>query len=156
MRRADSLEKTWCWETLRAGGEGDERGWNGWMASPTQRTWIWVNSRSWWWTGRLGMLRFMGLERVGHNWATELNWTELANSQWGSKAISLTAWKEMGSSVWQPFWNWILLMKWIFTLLSLQMKPQPWLILRLQLVGNPHAEDPGKLWPNIWPTETVR
>ena len=76
MRRADSFENpTWCWERLRAGGEGDDRGWDGWMASPTQWTWIWVNSRSWWWTGRPGVLRFMGSQRVRHDWATEPNWT---------------------------------------------------------------------------------
>ena len=50
----------WCWQGLGAGGEGDDRGWDGWMASPTQWTWIWVNSRSWWWTGRPGVLWFMG------------------------------------------------------------------------------------------------
>ena len=58
---------------LRAGG--DDRGWDGWMASPTQRTWVWVNSGSWWWTGRPGVLQFMGSQRVGHDWATELDWT---------------------------------------------------------------------------------
>ena len=57
-------------------GEGDDRGWDGWMASPTQWTWVWVNSRIWWWTGRPGVLQSMGSQRVGH-WATELNWTEL-------------------------------------------------------------------------------
>ena len=68
--------KDWCWEGLGAGGEGDDRRWDGWMASPTRWTWVWVNSRSWWWTGRPGVLRFMGLQRVGHDWATtELNWT---------------------------------------------------------------------------------
>ena len=60
------------WEGLGAGGEGDNRGWDGWMASPTRCTWVWVNSRSWWWTGRPGVLRFMGSQRVGHDWATEL------------------------------------------------------------------------------------
>ena len=65
-----------CWEGLGAGGEGDDRGWDGCMASPTQRTWVWINSGSWWWTGRPGVLQFMGLQRVGHDWATELNWTE--------------------------------------------------------------------------------
>ena len=59
---------------LREGGEGDDRGWDGWMASPTQWTWVWVDSRSWWWTGRPDMLWFMGSQRVGHHWATELNW----------------------------------------------------------------------------------
>ena len=73
MQRADSLEKTLIWERLRAGGEGDDRGWDGWVASLTQRTWVWVSSRSWWWKGRPGMLQSMGSQRVGHNWATELN-----------------------------------------------------------------------------------
>ena len=67
------LKRPWCWERLRAGGEGDDRGWDGWMASPTQWTWVWVDSGSWWWTGRPGVLQFMGSQRVGHNWATELN-----------------------------------------------------------------------------------
>ena len=62
------------WEELGAGREGDDRGWDGWMASPTRWTWMWVNSGSWWWTGRPGVLRFMGSQRVGHDWATELNW----------------------------------------------------------------------------------
>ena len=66
-------KRPWCWERLRAGGEGDDRGWDGWMASPTQWTWVWVNSASWWWTGRPGVLQFMGSQTVGHNWATELN-----------------------------------------------------------------------------------
>ena len=68
-------KRLWCWEGLRAGGEGDDRGWDGWTASLTRWTWVWVNSGSWWWTGRPGMLRFMGWQRVGHYWAAEL--TEL-------------------------------------------------------------------------------
>ena len=68
------IGKDWCWEGLGAGGEGDDRGWDGWMASPTRWTWVWVNSGSWWWTGRPGVLWFMGSQRVGHDWATELNW----------------------------------------------------------------------------------
>ena len=70
-------KRPWCWEGLGAGGKGDDRGWDGWMASPTQWTWVSVNSGSWWWTGRPGMLRFMGSQRVGHDWATELNWSWL-------------------------------------------------------------------------------
>ena len=74
MRRVDSLEKT-----LMLGGTGGRRrrghrGWDGWMASPTRWTWVWVNSGRWWWMGRPGMVWFMGLQRVGHDWATELNW----------------------------------------------------------------------------------
>ena len=66
-------KRPWCWEGLGARGEGDDRGWDGWMASPTWWTWVWVNSGSWWWTGRPGVLWFMGSQGVGHNWATELN-----------------------------------------------------------------------------------
>ena len=66
-------KRPWFWERLKAGGEGDNRGWDGWMASPIWWTWVWVSSRSWWWTGKPGMLQSMGLQRVEHNWATELN-----------------------------------------------------------------------------------
>ena len=62
--------------------KGTNRGWDGWMASPTQWTWVWVNYGSWWWTGRPGMLWFMESQRVGHDWETELSWTEL-NYSWG-------------------------------------------------------------------------
>ena len=70
------LKRPWCWEGLRAGGEGDDRVWDGWMASPTQWIWVWVDSSSWWWIERPGVLWFMGSQRVRHNRATELNWTE--------------------------------------------------------------------------------
>ena len=69
------LNRPWCWERLRAGGEGDDRGWDGWMASPTQWTWVWVGSGSWWWRGMPGMLQFMGSQTGRHDWATELNRT---------------------------------------------------------------------------------
>ena len=69
-------KRRWCWERLKAGGEGDDRGWDGWMASPTRCTWVWANSKSWWWTGKAGVLQSMGLQRVRHGWVTELNWTE--------------------------------------------------------------------------------
>ena len=78
--RTDWLELThwkrsWCWGRLKAGGEGDDRGWDGWMASPTQWTWIWGSPWSWWWTGKPGMLQSMGSQRVRHDWVTELNWS---------------------------------------------------------------------------------
>ena len=72
------LKRPWCWERLKAGGEGDDRGWDGWMASLTQWTWVWVNSRSWWWTGRPGVLQSMGSQRVKRGWVTELNWNRAA------------------------------------------------------------------------------
>ena len=68
--------RPWCWEWLRAGGEGDDRGWDCWMVSPSRWTWVWVGSRSWWGTGRPGMLQSTGLQRVRHDWASELNWTD--------------------------------------------------------------------------------
>ena len=65
-------KRRWCWERLKAGGEGDNRGWDGCMVSPTQWTWIWVSYRSWWQTGKLGMQQSMGSHRVGPDWLTEL------------------------------------------------------------------------------------
>ena len=70
------LKRLWCWERLKAGGEGDNGGWDGWMASPTQWTWVWASSGSWWWTGKPGVLQSVGSQRVGHDWVTELNWTD--------------------------------------------------------------------------------
>ena len=79
----------WCWERLKAGGEGDDKGWDGWMASPTQWTWIWVNSGSWWWTGKPGMLLSNGWQRVRHDRATELNFTEQRSWAFGIITKSL-------------------------------------------------------------------
>ena len=70
-------KRPWCWERLNAGGEGDDRGWDGWMASPTRWTWIWARSGCWWWTGKPGMLPSMGLQRVGHEWATALKLSDI-------------------------------------------------------------------------------
>ena len=74
MWRTDSLEKPWCWERLKAGGKGDNRGWDGWMASPSWWTWVWASSGSWWWTGKPDVLHSMVLKGIGHDWTTELNW----------------------------------------------------------------------------------
>ena len=90
----------WCWERLKA-REGDDGGWDGWIASLTQQTWVWASSGSWWWTGKPGVLQYMGSQRVGHDWVTELNWRlwhpvpSLHGKQKGKK------WKEwqMGSKV---------------------------------------------------------
>ena len=108
MWRTDLFEKTWCWERLKTGGEGDDRGWDGWMASLTQWTWIWVNSGSWWWTGRPGMLQSMESQRVGtrlRDW-TELNWYEWYSgfpyffhfkSEFGNKEFMIWATVSSGS-----------------------------------------------------------
>ena len=72
MEELTHWKRLWCWEGLGAGGEGKDREWDDWMASPTWWTWVWVNSGSWWWTGRPGVLWFMGSQRVRHDWATEL------------------------------------------------------------------------------------
>ena len=85
MGRTESMEKTLMLGKIGAGGKGDDRGWDGWMASQTQWTWIWVSSGIWLWTGKPGMLQSMGFQRVGHDWVTELNWTELkAQTIWVS------------------------------------------------------------------------
>ena len=68
-------KRPWRWEKLKAGGEGDDRGWDSWMASPTWWTWVWASSGSWWWKGKPSMLQSMGSQRVRHNWVIELNWS---------------------------------------------------------------------------------
>ena len=64
----------WCWERLKAGEEGDDRGWDGWMASPTRWIWVWASSGSWWWTGKPGVPQSMVSQRVRQDWVTELSW----------------------------------------------------------------------------------
>ena len=66
-------KRSWCWERVKAGGEGNNRGWDGWMASLTQWAWVWASSRIWWWTGKTGVLQSTGSQRAGHDWVTELN-----------------------------------------------------------------------------------
>ena len=68
-------KRSWCWERLKAGGEGNDRGWDGWMVPPTRWTRVWPNSQSWWWTGKpTGVLQPVGLQRVRQDWATELTY----------------------------------------------------------------------------------
>ena len=103
MQRVNSLEKTWCWERLKAGGEGDNKGQDGWMASPTQWTWVWASSRRWWRTGKPGMLQSMGSKRVRHDWVTEQQHRSTQmTSQWESTL-------DIGCCLWNPshrlHWN---------------------------------------------------
>jgi len=83
------LKRLCCWEILKAGGEGLNR-WVGWMAWLTQWAWVWVNSGSWWWTGRPGVLQSMGSQTVRHNWATELYW----NWKRRNKALTVCRWDD--------------------------------------------------------------
>ena len=73
-------KRSWCWERLKAGGEGDNREWDGWMASLIQWTWVWVSSGSWWCTEKPGVLQSIGLQSVRHNWTTELNWMRVIDT----------------------------------------------------------------------------
>ena len=107
MWRADSFEKTWCYQKLMAGGKGEDRGWDGCMALLTELTWIWVNSCSWWSTERPGMLWFMGSQGVGHNWVTDLNWTDIQDwpDLWRCSLLTYkatTGWQFQGLQ-WQQF-----------------------------------------------------
>ena len=90
-------KRPWCLERLKVGGEWDNREWNGWMALSTHWKWVWVSPGSWWWTGKPGVLQSMGLQRVGYDWATELNWTEMWD--WGIDKAFLTGKKISGSKV---------------------------------------------------------
>ena len=98
----------WCWEGLGAGGEGDDREWDGWMASRTRLTWVWVNSRSWWWTGRPGVLQFMGSQRIRHYRVTELNWGKLLGTARDRTLIP----PQGGSRVGQAYKELFFLLKW--------------------------------------------
>ena len=87
MWRTDSLEKTLMLGKIEGGTRRGQWGWDGWMASPTAGTWVWVNSGSFWWKGKSDMLQSMGLQRVIHNWVTELNWVEKYKLSYFSKAF---------------------------------------------------------------------
>ena len=85
-------KRPWCWERLKTGGEGANKGWDGWMASPTLRTWVWASSGNWWWTGKSGVLKSLGSQRVRHNWVTELTdvpwtWTWANFARWWGREM---------------------------------------------------------------------
>ena len=87
------LKRPWCWDRLKAEGEGDDRGWDSWMAPLTWWAWVWASSRTWWWTGKPGVLQSMGSQRVGHDWATELKKLRMSpgnrNTQLHGKSYSM-------------------------------------------------------------------
>ena len=97
MWRTNSLEETLMLGKI-GGGEGDDRGWDGWMASPTRWTWVWASFGSWWWTGKPGVLQSMGSQRVRQDWATQLNWRSLFALIWELKKI-----KSVTVSIVSPF-----------------------------------------------------
>ena len=90
-------KRPWCWESLKAGNEGNDRGWDGFMASPTWLIWVWTSSGSWWWTGKSGVLQSMGLQRVRHDWVTEWNW-------WDHVLLQYLLWLHVGFS-WRMKWS---------------------------------------------------
>ena len=99
-------KRPWCWATLKAGGEGDDRGWDCWMASPTQWTWVWVGSGSCWWTGKPVVLQSMGLQRVGDDYTTELN-TKVKSYFWWCKKSPVNnmhspTWQRKDVNIWRP------------------------------------------------------
>ena len=101
-------KRPWCWERLRAGGEGDDTGWDGWMASPTQWTWVWVSSGSWWWTGKPSVLQSMGSQRVRHDWVTEVTDMLVTSSAKAVMAFGVwfgAMWKDFGSHLYVPWAN---------------------------------------------------
>ena len=104
------LKRPWCWERLRAGGEVDDRGWDSWMESSTHWTWVWINSRSTWWRGNLAWWRgnqFMGFQRVGHDWATELN-AKIVSALFIEKTVlsslNCLVHNQLTIKVWVYFW----------------------------------------------------
>ena len=90
-------KRPWCWERLKA-GEGDDRGWDGWMVSPTQWTWVWANSGSWWWTGKPDRLQSTRSQRVRHDWTTELNSGE---GEWEWEAQRIITAVNLFCMIWQ-------------------------------------------------------
>ena len=83
MWRTDSFEKTLMMGKIVGGRRRGQWGWDGWMASLTHWTWVWVGSGIWWWTGKPGMLQSMGSQRVRHNWVAKLNWCLVLNVSQG-------------------------------------------------------------------------
>ena len=143
LRELTHLKRHWCWERLKAGGEGNNRGWDGWMASPTQWTWVWVNSGSWWWAGRPGILQSMGLQRVGHDWATELNWTELRDQSMVCKRRKI-----IFCSVF-PVWGWESLCN------KRQINRRKKNVIMHRYVGAPQDMTLER-WPDIWGFYTIQ
>ena len=93
------FKRPWCWKRLKVGEEGDDRGWDGWMASLTRWAWIWLNSGCWCWTGKPGVLQSVGSQRVGHDWVTELNWYCISESGFGAQCLVVYWTLQQG-------WNW--------------------------------------------------
>ena len=96
IRWIDSLEKTLILERLKTWGEGTDRGWDGWMAPPTQWIWVWASFGTWWWIGKPAVLQSMGPQRVRHDWVTKLNWTETSVTYNNKQVFLLWIWRLAG------------------------------------------------------------
>ena len=127
MWRTDSREKTLMLGKMKA-GEGNGRGWDGWMALLTQWTWVWVSSGSWWWTGKPGVLQSMGLQRVGHHWATELNIViTMMNVRYEWMLVIIDTFTYSQSLVWILSWNLVMdIMTPVYIGLSKQQATDHW------------------------------
>ena len=124
MQRTDSMEKTLMLGKIHGGRRRGWQRWDGWMVSPTQKTWVWVSSGSWWWTGKPGVLQSMGSQRVGHNRVTELNWgpdSKDFNIRELGWCLSCVCWQKPPPSM-HPHWE-LLESSWIIMLLWLHQNP---------------------------------
>ena len=131
------LKRPWCWELLKA-GERDNRGWDSWMAWLTQWTWVWVNTWIWWWTVRPGVLQSWG-HRVGHDWVTELNWTE-QRGEWLGFVGEVSAF-------------WMIHISLCFSSSYLTFVSLSFLMCKIRLLSPPHRNDIRMKWYNVGKAE---
>ena len=145
LKELTHLKRPWFWERLKAGGEGDDRGWDGWMASRTRWPWVWASSRSWWWTGRPCVLQPMGSQRVRHDWPTEMNWNEenINYRSYYKQDICFITWVQNKKSNFS-YCSWKIPAYWYF--ITWKSSENPTSILFSHCVGfNLHSLDKNKL-----------
>ena len=101
-------KRPWWWERLKVGGEGNDRGWDGWMVLSNWWTWVWASSGSWWWTGKPGVLQSMVSQRVGHDWVTELTYRYYKTRRWEKRVMKLREGKRLWAQGWDQVPEWVL------------------------------------------------
>ena len=101
-------KRPWCWERLKVGREGNDRGWDGWMVLLNWWTWVWASSGSWWWTGKPGVLQSMVSQRVGHDWVTELTYRYYKSRRWEKRVMKLREGKRLWAQGWDQVPEWVL------------------------------------------------